>query len=77
MSQYQPVHKAGEDSRIYPVEFLRKNMKTALKMTQDLGIETVFTQDLEEELHNLPNFCKSENPFPLDRAILVEGIEAG
>ena len=76
MSQYQPVHKAGKDSRIsrriFPEEY-----QTALKMTQDLGIETVFTQDLEDELHNLPDFRKSENPFPLDRASLVEEIEAG
>jgi putative pyruvate formate lyase activating enzyme len=67
MSQYRPVHKAGASPRIsrkiYPQEY-----ETALKMTRELGIETVFTQDLEEELHNLPDFRKQENPFPLDRA---------
>jgi putative pyruvate formate lyase activating enzyme len=76
MSQYQPVHKAGKDSRIsrriFPEEY-----QTTLKMAQDLGIETVFTQDLEDDLHNLPDFRKSENPFPLDGGNLVEGIEAG
>jgi putative pyruvate formate lyase activating enzyme len=76
MSQYQPVHKAGQDSRIsrriFPEEY-----DAALKMARDLGIETVFTQDLEDELHNLPDFRKSENPFPLDRASLAEEIEAG
>jgi putative pyruvate formate lyase activating enzyme len=74
MSQYQPVHKAGKDSRIsrriFPEEY-----ETASQMARDLGIETVFTQDLEDQLHNLPDFRKSENPFPLDRASLVEGVE--
>ncbi len=76
MSQYQPVHKAGQNSRIsrriFPEEY-----EAALKMARDMGIETVFTQDLEDELHNLPDFRKSDNPFPLDRANLVEKIEAG
>jgi len=71
MSQYQPVHKAAKDSRIsrriFPEEY-----ETALKMAQDLGVETVFTQNLEDEIHNLPDFRKSDNPFPLDRDSLCE-----
>ncbi len=69
MSQYQPIHKAGQDSRISRRIFA-KEYETALQMARDLGIETVFTQDLEDELHNLPDFRKSENPFPLDRSII-------
>jgi putative pyruvate formate lyase activating enzyme len=76
MSQYQPVHKAGEGSRISRRIFVEE-YETALEMARDLGIETVFTQDLEEERHNLPDFRKSDNPFPLDRANLFYGIEAG
>ncbi len=75
MSQYQPVHKAEKDSRISRRIFADE-YEAALKMARELGIETVFTQDLEDELHNLPDFRKSENPFPLDRAGLVEGVEA-
>ncbi len=71
MSQYQPVHKAGKDSRIAR-RILAEEYEKALQMARDLGIETVFTQDLEDELHNLPDFRKSENPFPLGRAGLVE-----
>ena len=41
-------------------------------MARDLGIETVFTQNLEDAQHNLPDFRKNENPFPLDRASLCE-----
>ncbi len=70
MSQYQPVHKAGKDSRISRRIF-KEEYEAALQMTRDLGIKTVFTQDLEDELHNLPDFGKSENPFPLDRAGLL------
>jgi len=76
MSQYQPVHKAAKDSRISRRIFAEE-YKTALQMTQDLGIETVFTQNLEEERHNLPDFRKSENPFPLDKANLQGGVGAG
>ncbi|MCH7622762.1 MAG: radical SAM protein [Nitrospinae bacterium] len=76
MSQYQPVYKAAKDSRISR-RIYAEEYEAALKMARELGIETVFTQDLEDELHNLPDFRKSENPFPLDRASLWEGIEAG
>ena len=70
MSQYQPVHKAGENPRISR-RIIQEEYEAALKMARELGIETVFTQDLEDELHNLPDFRKSENPFPLDRASLI------
>ena len=69
MSQYQPVHRAGQDSRISR-RIHSQEYEAALKMARDLGIETVFTQDLEDELHNLPNFSKEESPFPLDKASL-------
>lgn len=73
MSQYQPVHKAGKDSRISR-RIVAEEYEAALQIARDLGIETVFTQDLENERHNLPDFRKSENPFPLDKASLWEGI---
>lgn len=76
MSQYQPVHKAAQDSRISR-RIVTEEYETALQMTRDLGIETVFTQDLADALHNLPDFRKSENPFPLDRANLLESQEVG
>ena len=67
MSQYQPVHKAGQDSRISR-RIHSEEYEAALKMSRDLGIETVFTQDLKDQLHNLPDFSKKESPFPLDKA---------
>jgi putative pyruvate formate lyase activating enzyme len=76
MSQYQPVHKAGANPRISR-RIYSEEYGIALKMARDLGIETVFTQDLEDELHNLPDFSKQESPFPLDRASLKEGVEVG
>ncbi|GJL80152.1 MAG: radical SAM protein [Nitrospinaceae bacterium] len=76
MSQYQPVHKAAAKSRISR-RIYAKEYEAVLSMARDLGIETVFTQNLEDELHNLPDFRKQESPFPLDRADLVEEIEAG
>ena len=76
MSQYQPVHKAAKDSRISR-RIYAEEYQAALQMACDLGIETVFTQDLEDELHNLPDFRKSDNPFPLDRASLLESQEVG
>ncbi|MDA0692088.1 MAG: 4Fe-4S cluster-binding domain-containing protein [Nitrospinae bacterium] len=76
MSQYQPVHKAGANPRISR-RIYSEEYEAALQMTRELGIETVFTQDLEDEQHNLPDFRKKENPFPLDGASLRERIEAG
>lgn len=69
MSQYRPVHKAAADSRISR-RIVAEEYEAALQMTRELGIETVFTQDLEDEQHNLPDFQKQESPFPLDRASL-------
>lgn len=76
MSQYQPVHKAGKDSRISR-RIYSEEYEVVLKMARDLGIETVFSQDLEDELHNLPDFRETENPFPLDGAGRRQGGEAG
>ncbi len=76
MSQYQPVNRAGDDSRISR-RITADEYEEALNMARDLGLETVFTQDPEEALHNLPDFEKSENPFPLDEASLWESREVG
>ncbi len=76
MSQYQPVNRAGEDSRISRRIAVAEYEET-LRMARDLGLETVFIQDPEEDLHNLPDFGKSGNPFPLDEARLWESQKTG
>ena len=76
MSQYKPVHKAGQDSRISRRIFAAEYQE-ALQMARDLGIETVFIQDLEDENHNLPDFRKKDNPFPLDQTNLWDNRQTG
>jgi len=66
MSQYRPVHRAlgipGLARRITASEY-----QAALAMAGELGFETLFTQDPEDEVHNLPDFRNPNQPFPLDR----------
>jgi len=76
MSQYQPVNRARDDARLSR-RITVKEYDEALRMARDLELETVFIQDPQEELHNLPDFRKRENPFPLDRANLWESREVG
>ncbi len=71
MSQYRPVHKAldvPELSRKITVE----EYQAALGMANDLGIKTIFAQDPESEVHNLPDFNDSAQPFPIQKAALTE-----
>ena len=67
MSQYRPVHKALDRSplnrQITQVEY-----DEAIAMARDLGFENLFLQSLETEVHNLPDFENTADPFPLDRA---------
>ena len=64
MSQYRPVNRALEKPpiarRIHASEYAE-----ALRMAEELGLETLFVQDPEEELHNLPDFRNSGRPFPV------------
>lgn len=71
MSQYRPVHKAARtpalNRGITVAEY-----EEAVRMARDLGLETLYVQDPEETLHNLPDFSRRENPFPLDRPAVRE-----
>ena len=66
MSQYRPVHKAAGDARLGR-RIRRAEYEEALQMAKSLGIETLFVQDPEEELHNLPDFRNPDRPFPVTR----------
>ena len=66
MSQYRPVNKAPSIPELARRVTLEEYDK-ALHMAADLGFETLFVQDLNSEMHNLPDFTRTENPFPLDR----------
>ena len=63
MSQYRPVHKAR-----FPLnrEITIEEYESAIAMARELGIENLYLQSMETEVHNLPDFDNTENPFPLD-----------
>ena len=67
MGQYRPTYKALDIPQLSRSVSL-KEYEEAISMAQDLGFETLYIQDLQSNLHNLPDFETSENPFPLDRA---------
>ncbi len=74
MSQYRPVHKArrtpGLGRGITVAEY-----QEAVGMARELGLENLYVQDPEDAVHNLPDFSRPENPFPLDRPALRETAE--
>lgn len=72
MSQYQPVHKALKDP-VLSRTLTANEYENAIQMAEELGFETVYIQKLETELHNLPDFDISENPFPLQQAYNNDG----
>ncbi len=67
MSQYRPVHRAKEDARIAR-RIHAEEYRAALRMAEELGIETLYVQNPEEDVHNLPDFRNPDRPFPLERA---------
>ncbi len=67
MSQYHPVSKAVDDpviSRTITVE----EYNEAIRMSEELGFENLFIQRLDSPIHNLPDFRRPRNPFPLKKA---------
>ena len=71
MSQYRPTYKAVDDP-LLSRRITGEEYQQALNMARELGFEMVYTQDPDEDLHNLPDFRENENPFPLDRAFNAE-----
>ncbi|MFQ5451131.1 MAG: hypothetical protein ACE5E9_10920, partial [Nitrospinaceae bacterium] len=70
MSQYRPVHRAVGDP-VLGRRITREEYDHALQRARELGLETLYVQDLEEDLHNLPDFANGETPFPLDGVNLL------
>lgn len=70
MSQYRPVYKAAGRAALSRT-ITAEEYEETIRMARDLGFETLFVQDLKSDLHNLPDFLSSENPFPLDKAYNV------
>ncbi len=66
MSQYRPVHKALDK---FPISRMitSEEYAQALRFAEDLGFETIYCQEMNDALHNLPDFGKDENPFPMKR----------
>ncbi|NQS97394.1 MAG: radical SAM protein [candidate division Zixibacteria bacterium] len=62
MSQYQPVHRANEFPELNRC-ITQAEYAEALKMAKDLGFGTIFTQDLNEKRHLLPDFTQADKPF--------------
>jgi len=62
MSQYQPMNTAG----LYPEidRFItNQEYSQALKMAQELGFDTIYTQPLNHLMHRLPDFTRKDQPF--------------
>lgn len=72
MSQYRPVHKVTSD---LDRGITREEYESAISMAQELGFKNLYLQSMETEVHNLPDFDNTENPFPLDRAHNMGNIE--
>ncbi|PIQ99096.1 MAG: radical SAM protein [Nitrospinae bacterium CG11_big_fil_rev_8_21_14_0_20_45_15] len=70
MSQYRPVHKALDVPELSR-KITADEYQTALDMANDLGIKTIFAQDLNSEIHNLPDFDDIMRPFPLQKATVT------
>ena len=62
MSQYQPIHRAQYFPELNRC-ITQAEYAEALKMAKDLGFETIFTQDLDEKRHLLPDFTQADKPF--------------
>ena len=39
-----------------------------IRMAEELGFEYLLVQRMDSRLHNLPDFRKRENPFPLNKS---------
>ncbi|MBI9075412.1 MAG: radical SAM protein [Desulfatibacillum sp.] len=63
MSQYSPLHRAGEFPEINRA-ILEEEYKQAVDMARDLGFDLVLTQDPEESPENaVPDFSNKKQPF--------------
>ena len=62
MSQYRPLHRASEypnlNRCITEIEY-----GEALRMAEELGFETIYTQELNPEKHLTPDFNRKGDPF--------------
>jgi len=62
MSQYYPINQTAKypelDRFITPQEY-----KQVLKMTEELGFETVYIQELDPHIHHIPDFRQKDRPF--------------
>lgn len=67
MSQYRPVYKAVNDPAISRTITVAE-YDEVIRMAGELGFEYVLVQRMDSRLHNLPDFRKRENPFPLDKS---------
>ena len=67
MSQYHPVYKAVKDSTIARTITLAE-YDEAIRMAGELGFEHLLIQRMDSRLHNLPDFRKRENPFPMNKS---------
>lgn len=65
MNQFQPVHRSQNFSTINR-SLNATEYQQAIDMAIDLGFHSVFTQDINFEKHNLPNFLNKERPFSFD-----------
>ncbi len=62
MSQYHPVHRAGEFPEIN--RFITETeYYEAVKMARSLGFETIYIQELDPRRHLMPDFTRREKPF--------------
>ncbi|MFQ5672740.1 MAG: radical SAM protein [Nitrospinales bacterium] len=74
MGQYQPVHRASVNPLLSRAITLHE-YEEAVEMAQGLGFETIFIQDLRNDLHNLPDFRSAADPFPMRKAHNFSGMK--
>jgi putative pyruvate formate lyase activating enzyme len=67
MSQYHPVYKAVHDPVIGRT-ISTAEYDDAIRMAEELGFEHLLVQRMDSRLHNLPDFRKKTNPFPLKQS---------
>lgn len=75
MSQYRPVHRVA-DNPLLGRAITAREYEEAIGMAQDLGFATIFIQDLQSALHNLPDFRHTADPFPMKKAHNSPAAEA-
>lgn len=71
MSQYHPVHKAVFNPAISRT-ITTDEYDEAVRMAEELGFEYLLVQRMDSRLHNLPDFRKRKNPFPMRKTFNEE-----